>query len=409
MKNLMHVRLTAAATALVIAAGAAALPAFAAGPDGTRGARSGREMSSQTMNSVWLLPDSDTYYISESDISWMDSEELMLARNEFYARRGRKFVTKSIRDYFNRQSWYDGWIEPDDFSTDVFNRYEQANVDFIVAYEKQRAQKRSQSRAKKSENRIAVSEASVEGYREIRERYENSFLEKWDEDEYDAHGVNRLVYNLDGPGDLGYMYRDLDGDGEDEFLIGPTDTRSFGEGAVFVIYTMEDGIPVEVASGDENSIYYICGDGSVCRELNYEDGSWEMDYYDLEDGSLSVTNVLVMDEEENSEEPWFTVSSEEFTEARTGSDNNAFESGGGYGDDEDSGDDEEPRDDEDSPDNEDSWENITGGDFGIELFVGDSGSARAADTDGMSSITYEEASLIRAAHPADTLELTPFE
>ena len=97
------------------------------------------------MNSTYLLPDSDTYYITEADISWMDDNELMLARNEFYARKGRKFVTKSIREYFERQGWYHGTIEPDAFSPDLFNRYEQANVDFIVAYENKRQQKKQAS------------------------------------------------------------------------------------------------------------------------------------------------------------------------------------------------------------------------------------------------------------------------
>ena len=308
MKNLMLVRGTAAAAALMIAAGAAlpvfaAVPVSAAGPDGARGARSVQEMGRQTMNSVYLLPDSDTYYISESDISWMDDEELMLARNEFYARRGRKFVTTSIRDYFNRQSWYNGYIEPDDFSTDVFNRYEQANVNFIVAYEKQRAQQRAGKASKKNNKKASARNISEVRYQGVRERYENYFLESREEDEDDGYGVNRLAQSLGDAGDLGYAYLDLDGDGEDEFLIGPTDTRAYGEGAVFAIYTIEDGNPVEVAAGDENSIYYICGDGMISRELNYEDGSWEIDYYELEDGELAPRNVLIMDEEEDSEEP----------------------------------------------------------------------------------------------------------
>ena len=136
MKN-TGLRLTAAALALMVAAGTQAVPAFAVQSqslsaqeaDTASSARSRRELEGQSMNSVYLLPDSDTYYISESDISWMDDNELMLARNEFYARRGRKFVTKSIQDYFNRQGWYNGTIDPDDFTPEMFNRYEQANVD----------------------------------------------------------------------------------------------------------------------------------------------------------------------------------------------------------------------------------------------------------------------------------------
>jgi hypothetical protein len=56
---------------------------------------------------------------------------------------------------------------------------------------------------------------------------------------------------------------DLDDDGNEELLIGPTDPQLYGEGAVFEIYMMEDGIPVEIASSDEDCIYYICEDKTI--------------------------------------------------------------------------------------------------------------------------------------------------
>ena len=62
-------------------------------------------------------------------------EQVVLARNEIFARHGRIFKSPEIAAYFNGKSWYHGSVAPEDFSYSVFNRYESANIDFIVKYE----------------------------------------------------------------------------------------------------------------------------------------------------------------------------------------------------------------------------------------------------------------------------------
>jgi len=371
------VRLAAAAAGIFAAAGLYAVPACAAAVPtqaAAGGFRVAKEMESQTMNRVWLLPDSDTYYISEADVSWMDDEELMLARNEFYARRGRKFVTKSIRDYFNRQSWYRGYIEPENFSTDLFNRYEQANVDFIVSYENRRSQIRQQQAAQpKKENRLdgdnptkeKKTEPGLYGemtstigelndtYGEITGLYKDALMEGWSRQDYETAGMNTLAAGFESPEDLGYMYRDLNGDGTGELLIGPMNTQLYGQGAVLDIYTVQDGIPVKVAASEENTSYYICEDDTICRELAKEDGNWELDYLDLEGTDLVCKDVLVMDEGRDAEKPWFVLgNTDEYAQDPEG--------------------------------------NLTG--------------VTAEDFD---SISYEDASALRTTYPADVLELVP--
>ncbi len=65
----------------------------------------------------------------------MSESQLRLARNEIYARHGRIFDSVDLRDYFESQSWYNGTIEPADFSESVLNEYEKANIKLIQSLE----------------------------------------------------------------------------------------------------------------------------------------------------------------------------------------------------------------------------------------------------------------------------------
>lgn len=83
----------------------------------------------------YILPDSDKMKLSNKDIDDLSEEELELARNEIYARHGRKFDTDYIQEYFNSQSWYNGTINPKDFSEDMLSKIEKFNVQLIADYE----------------------------------------------------------------------------------------------------------------------------------------------------------------------------------------------------------------------------------------------------------------------------------
>lgn len=86
----------------------------------------------------YLLP-TDSRYIDKSDLAPFTKEEVSLIRNEIYARYGYQFSSQEIQDYFNRQNWYvpvDG-LNASTFDTSVFNAYEQANLDTILAYERE--------------------------------------------------------------------------------------------------------------------------------------------------------------------------------------------------------------------------------------------------------------------------------
>ena len=91
----------------------------------------------------YIFPDSADRYLTDEELSKYSSSQLELAKNEIYARHGRKFVTKRIADYFNSKSWYQGTIEPEEFDArqdTIFNEYESANVIKIVEWEERKRQ-----------------------------------------------------------------------------------------------------------------------------------------------------------------------------------------------------------------------------------------------------------------------------
>ena len=80
----------------------------------------------------------NTRYLTESEVNAMSREELNLALNEIYARRGRIFTNASLASYFNSQSWYNPVYTEDEFVANVvFNDSESKNVDLIRKVQEQ--------------------------------------------------------------------------------------------------------------------------------------------------------------------------------------------------------------------------------------------------------------------------------
>lgn len=94
---------------------------------------------SSATDSSYIFADSASSYLSESEISKLSDNELMLALNEIYARRGRIFSDSSISEYFNSKTWYTPKYTAEEFSQNVtFNNYEQANLQLMVDEQKER-------------------------------------------------------------------------------------------------------------------------------------------------------------------------------------------------------------------------------------------------------------------------------
>lgn len=88
--------------------------------------------------SEYILPNSNSAYITEKDLYGLTALELKIARNEIYARHGRRFNDEYLQTYFDSKIWYLGRIEPNDFDNNygyLLNDYELKNIELIVKLE----------------------------------------------------------------------------------------------------------------------------------------------------------------------------------------------------------------------------------------------------------------------------------
>ena len=88
----------------------------------------------------FVIADSDSRYITEEELAALSETELLIARNEIYARRGRMFQNPELNAYFQTKSWYQPTVSgeafTEEYAASVFNEIEVANITAIVNYEK---------------------------------------------------------------------------------------------------------------------------------------------------------------------------------------------------------------------------------------------------------------------------------
>lgn len=96
------------------------------------------EFQQEEYTAEYILEDSDQRYITDEEIADLDQTELSYARNEIYARHGRRFKDESLQEYFDSKSWYQGTISPDDFTEDMLSELEKDNVEKIRDLERTR-------------------------------------------------------------------------------------------------------------------------------------------------------------------------------------------------------------------------------------------------------------------------------
>lgn len=81
----------------------------------------------------YILPFSDSRYLTRDEVAQLSLEELRLARNEIYARHGYIFKDPALKAYFEAKAWYIPAVTEVDGGE--FNDYELSNLDLILEAE----------------------------------------------------------------------------------------------------------------------------------------------------------------------------------------------------------------------------------------------------------------------------------
>lgn len=87
----------------------------------------------------YILPQSNSKYLTGEDVENLTLKGICYAKNEIYARYGRKFKSKELQEYFNGQSWYRGILDAseatDSYIVSQMNEFEKKNKDFLYSTE----------------------------------------------------------------------------------------------------------------------------------------------------------------------------------------------------------------------------------------------------------------------------------
>lgn len=92
----------------------------------------------ETSTSEYIIPDSDSRYLTEEDLINLTPQQRSYARNEIYARKGRKFSSVELQEYFATKGWYEPLYEAQYFDENLeqfCNDYEMKNGTFISEFE----------------------------------------------------------------------------------------------------------------------------------------------------------------------------------------------------------------------------------------------------------------------------------
>ncbi|MDY2898586.1 MAG: YARHG domain-containing protein, partial [Candidatus Limivivens sp.] len=84
--------------------------------------------AAEDTRSEYVFADADTRYLTQEEVDKLSLQAVCYAKNEIYARHGRKFLSTELQEYFNDKSWYQGTVEAEKFSPSVFNKYESDNI-----------------------------------------------------------------------------------------------------------------------------------------------------------------------------------------------------------------------------------------------------------------------------------------
>lgn len=91
---------------------------------------------------------------------------------------------------------------------------------------------------------------------------------------------------------LGYILRDIDGNGVEELIFGENGENGW-DGIVYDLYTIVDGQVVHIFDGWERNRYYLCENGCIANEAAYSGFEFSYAYYEYSGTELALIEAVI--------------------------------------------------------------------------------------------------------------------
>lgn len=237
----------------------------------------------------YIISESNIRYLTDADVEGLSLQEINYAKNEIFARRGRRFSSSELQSYFDSKEWYQGVYEPEDFDANysdlILNNFEKTNADFLA--EKEFAIDPKGYQLDMTAQPVSGGDAeAMELYRSVLDKYAEGA--RLDFSAWDQVGEGLVQMDPNNPwngSEICYAFVDLADDGIPELIIGrkPTETEEPLNTFGIVLYTKTPTNCIYSIYGYENGeVKLILGDGEYGWHTNCcitEDKKiWKKDY-----------------------------------------------------------------------------------------------------------------------------------
>lgn len=162
-----------------------------------------------------------------------------------------------------------------------------------------------------SVNETKVKEVDYSSYYELMNTITTGLLNGFTDEQMKTLDISVRFYMNKDYEELGYVIRDLDGDGVDELILGCNEVSYPGWGNfIYDIFTIKDGQRVHILDGWERNIYQLCDDGTIYNSGSGGAGHRGYNFYDYKNGVLINKERLYQEHEkwhytnEPKEEPY---------------------------------------------------------------------------------------------------------
>ncbi|WOO35267.1 M56 family metallopeptidase [Anaerocolumna sp. AGMB13020] len=156
-------------------------------------------------------------------------------------------------------------------------------------------------------------ETDYSGYNELIAEARD-VLENFDGNYPDEEPFSSVFYQRWDYETLGYLIKDIDGNGVDELIFGAnTDGWDNGDwdGLIYDIYTLVNGNVFHVLDGWERNRYYFCENGYIANESSSSAFESTYSYYTYSGTELSMVESVLYYSRRDEEHPWFHTTEQE--------------------------------------------------------------------------------------------------